>query len=123
MAIVKTFGRRLLCARRVQLKMHSDTHSSTPNVEPLAEGVRKPSKTDWAAFPSLRISSPVLIIVPCDLVYAYTGEELIASRIQKMTRSMIPRNVSTDMSRIPTPNLPPPYTWTGARAGQLRHVL
>ncbi|KAF1843788.1 uncharacterized protein K460DRAFT_288828 [Cucurbitaria berberidis CBS 394.84] len=37
-----------------------------------------------------------------------------------MTRTTIPRNVGTDMTRIPGPNLPPPYTWTGARAGQLR---
>lgn len=37
-----------------------------------------------------------------------------------MTRTIIPRSVGTDTSRIPTPNLPPPYTWTGARAGQLR---
>ncbi|KAF1839610.1 hypothetical protein BDW02DRAFT_538944 [Decorospora gaudefroyi] len=38
-----------------------------------------------------------------------------------MTRSIIPHRVGTDnTSRIPTPNLPPPYTWTGARPGQLR---
>ncbi|KAF2827664.1 hypothetical protein CC86DRAFT_291023 [Ophiobolus disseminans] len=30
------------------------------------------------------------------------------------------RNVGTDTTHIPT-NLPPPYTWTGAQSGQLRH--
>ncbi|KAH9861969.1 hypothetical protein IAQ61_010170 [Plenodomus lingam] len=38
-----------------------------------------------------------------------------------MTLTVFPRNVpSTDKARIPTPNLPPPYTWTGTRPGELR---
>ncbi|KAL6707370.1 hypothetical protein ACN47E_004149 [Coniothyrium glycines] len=37
-----------------------------------------------------------------------------------MTRIIVPRNVGSEATRIPTPNLPPPYTWTGTRGGQLR---
>ncbi|KAF1946568.1 hypothetical protein EJ02DRAFT_214519 [Clathrospora elynae] len=37
-----------------------------------------------------------------------------------MARAIIPCNVGTDSTRIPTPNLPPPYSWTGTRLGQLR---
>ncbi|CAG5149834.1 uncharacterized protein ALTATR162_LOCUS2462 [Alternaria atra] len=36
-----------------------------------------------------------------------------------MTRNIIPRSVSTDADRIPIPNLPPPYTFTGVKHKQL----
>ena len=40
-----------------------------------------------------------------------------------MTLTVFPRKVpTTDKASIPTPNLPPPYTWTGIRSRQLRYV-
>jgi hypothetical protein len=43
-----------------------------------------------------------------------------SSVVSKMTLKSV-RTTSKDPSRIPT-NLPPPYTWTGARSGHLRYV-
>ena len=39
-----------------------------------------------------------------------------------MTRTRIPRNAGSEVTRTPTPNLPPPYTWTGTRPTLSRYV-
>lgn len=109
--------------------MHSETHSITVKyILPLAVSTLTVQRRLQLLLHILRVTTISRdlrsIYLDCTRLQGWISylSQALQEEPTEMTLTISSRNVVLDKTRIPTPNLPPPYTWNGTRAGQLRYV-
>lgn len=113
---------KLLILSAVVVTLHSNQHSSKPQRHAACG-----KYTNTLKVHAYCTTPPLNEIATSSLSPAHLPkhfERKVSRRKGVMISSMTVKttcNVSEDTGRIPT-NLPPPYTWTGTRAGQLRYA-